>query len=160
MYKERIAGLMKAVKNDDANRDSMADTLEFVESRMNTFTDYIGHVTWMETRIQRLNIEGVRGQEWQDAVKSLDMHRRSKHEVAMDALNQLNRLSTSYGLEPFYEGPIDHEHRNEVGDAIGDIVSEYFRDRALKQLKVDDLMDDEYFRKAVGGIQEMKGHEI
>lgn len=147
MYKERIANLMNAVKNEP-------DDLEFVESRMNAFTEYVSHVAWMETRIQRLTIEGVDGQEWRDAVQSLDYSRRSKHEVAMGAINQLNRLSKSLGLEPFYDGPVDHEHRNEVGDVIGAIVNEYFEGRATGKLKQKDLMDEADFADAVNSISE------
>lgn len=147
MYKERIANLMNAVKNEP-------DDLEFVESRMNAFTEYVSHVAWMETRIQRLTIEGVDGQEWRDAVQSLDYARRSKHEVAMGAINQLNRLSKSLGLEPFYDGPVDHEHRNEVGDVIGNIVNEYFEGRATGKLKQKDLMDEADFADAVNSISE------
>lgn len=145
MYKEKIVKLMEAVKDEP-------DDLEFVESRMNTFTDYVSHVTWMETRIQRLNIEGVRGEEWRNTVEKLDSNRRSKHEVAMDAINQLNRLSKVVGLEPFYDGPVDHEHRNEVGTVIGNIVNEYFNGRSVGQIKQADLMADDDFTKAVNSI--------
>lgn len=138
MYKERIANLMRAVKDEP-------EDLEFVESRMNAFTEYVGHVAWMETRIQRIEIEGLRGQEYRDAVK---------HEVAMGAINQLNRLSKSLGLEPFYDGPVDHEHRNEVGDVIGAIVNEYFEGRATGKLKQKDLMDETDFADAVNSIPE------
>lgn len=147
MYKERIANLMNAVKNEP-------DDLNFVESRMNTFTDYVSHVAWMETRIQRLTIEGIDGQEWRDQVQSLDYARRSKHEVAMGAINQLNRLSEAVGLEPFYDGPVDHKHRNEVGDVIGAIVNEYFEGRAPGKLKQNDLMDVADFTDAVNSIPE------
>ena len=47
MYKERVAALMNAVKDDP-------DDLEFIESRMNMFTDYVAHVTWMEIRMQKI----------------------------------------------------------------------------------------------------------
>lgn len=145
MYKERIANLMRAVKDEP-------DDLEFIESRMNAFTDYVGHVAWMETRIQRLTIEGVSGQEWRDAVEKLDSSRRSKHNVAMDSINQLNRLSKAVGLEPFYDGPVDHVHRTEVGDVIGDIVNEYFQGRSAGQLKQKDLMGEDDFAQAVDSI--------
>lgn len=147
MYKERIAKLMEAVKDEP-------DDLEFVESRMTAFTDYVSHVAWMETRIQRLSIEGIRGQEYRDQIQSLDSHRRSKHEVAMGAINQLNRLSNAVGLEPFYDGPVDDAHRSQVGDVIGNIVSEYFEGRSVGQLKQKDLMDDDDFTKAVESIPE------
>ena len=72
----------------------------------------------------------------------------------MGATNQLNRLSKSLGLEPFYDGPVDHEHRNEVGDVIGAIVNEYFEGRATGKLKQKDLMDEADFADAVNSISE------
>lgn len=147
MYKERIANMMRAAKAASEPED-----LDFVESRMTAFTDYVTHTAWMETRIQRLSIEGVKGEEWRDEVQRLDSMRRSKHDVAMDAINQLNRLSKVYGLEPFYDGVVDHEHRTEIGDVIGDIVNEYFQGRTPNQLNKKDLMDETDFADAVSSI--------
>lgn len=156
MYKEKIAGLMKAVvDSNDAAEDKKFD-MEFIEGRMQTFTDYVAHVAWMETRIQRLNIEGIRGEEWRDAVQSLDRSRRSKHDVALGSINQLNRMCKAHGLEPFYDGPVDDEHRTEVGDVIGNIVNEYFEGRSGGQLKAKDLLDEESFQKAVDTIPGME----
>lgn len=146
MYKERIANLMKTVKDTEYGEDD----LDFIESRMKTFTDYVGHVAWMETRMQRLRIEGIKGQEYRDEVQHLDSLRRSKHDVAIDAINQLNRMSKMNGLEPFYEGDMDNMHRSDIGDAIGDIVNEYFQGRDGRTLKREDLMDD--FTEAVENL--------
>lgn len=145
MYKERIANLMRAIKDEP-------DDLEFVESRMNAFTEYVSHVAWMETRIQRIEILELKGEDYRNAVEPLDHQRRSKHNVAMDAINQLNRLSKAMGLEPFYDGPVDHEHRNQIGDVIGNIVNEYFEGRSVGPLKQSDLMDAEDFADAVESI--------
>lgn len=135
MYRERIGNLMEACKAD-------SDDLDFIESRVNSLVDYVQYVSFMETRIQRLSIEGIMGEEWRDKVQSLDERRRSKHEVAMSAVTQLNRLSQAEGLELFYNGPVDHEHRNEVGDLCQAVCSEYFEGRHLQPLKVSDLMED------------------
>lgn len=143
MYKERIAKLMNAVKNDP-------DDLEFVESRINTFTDYVGHVVWMEARGQRLRAEGYLPDDYQQQMMTLDRQRKSKHEVAMDAINQLNRLSLAMNLDPFYNGEVDNVHRRDVGDVIGDIVNEYFQGRDVGRLKRNELMDD--FTQAVETI--------
>ncbi len=157
MYKEKVSKLMSAIVNsNDAPEDKKYD-LEFIEERMKTFTDYVAHVAWMETRIQRLEIEEVRGDEWRDAVQSLDASRRSKHEVAMGSINQLNRMSTMHGLDPFYDGPVDHEHRNAVGDVIGQIVNEYFEGRSVGQLRQKDLLDEDSFAEAVEKIPGMDG---
>lgn len=163
MYKERIANLMQAVNNGQYAQDD----LEFIETRMNAFTDYMNHVAWMETHMQRLNVEGVKGEEWRHQVEQMDKNRRSKHNVAIDAINQLNRMSKANGLELFYDGPTDEEHRTEVGDLIGNIVNEYFKGRTVGQLKQTDLMgtvdtdligdadiDEPSFIKAVESIPE------
>lgn len=54
MYKESIRSIMEANRED-------TEMLDFVESRVNSFVDYVGHVSFMETRMQRLQIQGVRG---------------------------------------------------------------------------------------------------
>ena len=135
MYKERVAALMNAVKDDP-------DDLEFIESRMNMFTDYVAHVTWMEIRMQTMRAKGIEGQEWRDAVSVMDAGRRSKHDVAMGGINQLNRMCQANGLELFYDGEVDHDHRTQIGDVIGDIVNEYFQGRAAGPLKQKDLMGE------------------
>lgn len=160
MYKEKVSNLMHAIVNSDDNAEDKKMDLEFVESRMSAFTDYVAHVAWMETRIQRLNIEGVRGEEWRDAVTNLDSQRRSKHDVAIGAINQLNRMSQAHGLEPFYDGPTDNEHRTEVGDAIGNIVNEYFEGRTGGKLKAHDLLDEDDFTKAVAEIPDLDGGDL
>lgn len=134
-YKESIAALMEANKDD-------SEMLDFIETRVNSFVNYVAHVNFMETRIQRLGIEGITGEQWRNAVQSLDENRRSKHEVAMSAVNQLNRLATASGLPLFYDGPVDDMHRNEIGDLCQTVVGEYFNDRYTKPLTVNDLMDN------------------
>ena len=132
MYKESIQGIMEANKDD-------ADIMEFIESRVNTFTEYVGHVSFMETRIQRLKIQGVGGDEWRDAIESLDTRRREKHNMAMAAAQQLNRLCQSSGLPLFYDKPIDHEHRNAVGDLCQTVVDEYFEGRHVRPLTMAEI---------------------
>ena len=110
MYRESIKAMMEANKED-------TEVMDFIEERVNSFVDYVSHVSFMETRIQRLTIEGVTGEEWRDKVAALDSRRRDKHEVAMNAAKQLNRLCVAAGLPLFYGGDIDHEHRNEIGRA-------------------------------------------
>lgn len=150
MYKESIRSIM------EANRDDV-EMLDFVESRVNSFVDYVGHVSFMETRMQRLQIQGVRGEEWRDAAARLDERRRDKHETAMSAVNQLNRLCTASGLPLFYTGPVDHEHRNEIGDLCQAVVNEYFEGRHTHPLSITEMMSDgKAFASAVENISEQK----
>lgn len=148
MYRESIRNLMEANKEEP-------DVLDFIESRVNSFVDYVAHVNFMEVRIQRLTIEGIDGEAWRDAVESLDHRRRDKHEVAMNAVNQLNRLCTASDLPLFYDGPVDHEHRNEVGDMIGQVVSEYFNDRNTRPLTITDMMKEESGKEFAAAVADL-----
>lgn len=150
MYRESIQAIMEANKDDP-------EMLDFVESRVNSFVDYVGHVNFMETRIQRLTIEGVTGEQWRDTVSSLDERRRDKHEVAMSAATQLNRLAAASGLPPFYAEPIDHEHRNQVGDMCQAVINEYFEGRHTKPLTISDMIGEQEsldFAAAVSSLSE------
>lgn len=145
MYKERIGNLMKeAVRREPDMSVNDPDSLaSFIEERVNKFIDYATHVTKMELHMQLLNAKGIKGEEWRDIVENMDRNRRSKHENAMDAVNQLNRMSASYGLEPFYEGPVDDEHRYEIGDLCRDICMEYFDQRSPQPLKASEILAEE-----------------
>lgn len=128
MYKEKIKAIM------EANRDDQ-EMLEFIESRVNRLIDYVQYVAFMETRTQRLSIDGTDGEAWRDAVGAMDSRRRDKHEAAMAAASQLNRLAAASGLQPFYGGTIDHAHRAEVGDMCQAVVDEYFAGRHARPLE-------------------------
>lgn len=148
MYRESISAIMKANKDDP-------DLLDFIESRVNSFVEYVGHVNYMETRIQRLTIQGVTGDEWRDAVSALDERRRDKHEMALSAATQLNRLATASGLPLFYDGPIDNEHRKEVGDLCQTVINEYFNGRHTKPLTISDMMSEEDTNNFVAAVSEL-----
>lgn len=138
MYKEKIRNLMEENKDDP-------DVLEFIESRVNSFIDYVQYVSFAENRMVRLKAEGVRFEDWRDATASLDESRHHKHEVVIGAVRQLNRLSESCGLEVFYGGPTDDAHRYEVGSMCKQIVNEYFDDRDMaKSLAISQLAGDDF----------------
>ena len=149
MYKERIAAIMKA------NREE-PDILDFVEERVNSFVEYVNYTSFMETRVLRMRIEGVEGEQWRTAVEDMDHRKRDKHEVVLAAATQLNRLATSANLPPFYDGPIDHEHRTQVGDMCLAVVTEYFENRNTKQLNVSDLLAEDAGGKLASALETME----
>lgn len=153
MYKEKVAALMTMYKEDP-------DDLDFIESRVNMFRDYVDCINFMEVKMQRMRIEGVLGEEWRDEAQALDDRRRSKHEVAIAAVNQLNRLSVAKGLAPLYDGPTDDTHRTAVGDFCGQIMGEYFNDRYTQKLSVETLLGEnegEEFAATVAKLTEKAG---
>ena len=144
MHKDNIQNLMMANKED-------TDMLEFIETRVNSMVDYVAYVSWAGTRIQRMQAEGIDGEDWRVQVSDLDARRRDKHEVVLSAVNQLNRLAASSGLPLLYDGPVDHDHRNQVGDFCLEVVGEYFKGRNQEQnrtawharpLSAEELMGD------------------
>lgn len=93
--------------------------------------------------MQLMTARGIEGEAWQDNVQKMDESRRSKHENAISAVKQLNRLAAAYGIESFYEGPVDDEHRYEIGDLCRDICTEYFDQRSPQPLKASEMLAEE-----------------
>ena len=145
MYKERIGNLLKeAVRQEPEMSLNDQDSLAyFIEERVNKMIDYTAYVAHMETHMQYLKAMGIEGEEWRDNVMNMDKARRSRHEVALGAVTQLNRLADSFGMEPFYEGVVDNEHRYEVGDLCRDVCVEYFDARSPHPLKANEMMAED-----------------
>ena len=145
MYKERIGNLLReAVRQEPEMSINDQDSLAyFIEERVNKMIDYTAYVAHMEIHMQYLTAMGVEGEEWRDNVMNMDKARRSRHEVALGAVNQLNRLADSFGMEPFYEGIVDNEHRYEVGDLCRDVCVEYFDGRSPQPLKAAEMMAED-----------------
>ena len=114
MIKEKIHNLINAVKSDP-------DDIAFVDERLNRFSNYVNTVVTGEYRIS-IAMAVKEGDELKDAVQTIDRSRRIAHESAIDACNQLNRLSKNLGLEAFFEG--DTADRQQVADFCKDFVDE------------------------------------
>lgn len=125
-YKEKIEALL------NTNKDSSL-TLDFIEMNVKDIIEYPSFVAYAEVRMQRVSVEGLRGEDYREVVSELDTLRKSKHDVAIGAINQFNRLSESSGLAPFYEGDMS---RWAIGDLCGDITMEYFGERSGRGVSV------------------------
>lgn len=145
MYKERIGNLMKeAVRREpELSITDQDSTAVFIEERVNKFIDYTAYVEKMEVHMQLMTARGIEGEEWRDNVQKMDESRRSKHENAISAVKQLNRLAEAYGIESFYEEPIDDEHRYEIGNLCKAVCTEYFDQRSPQPLKASEMLAEE-----------------
>lgn len=143
MYKERIQTLLEeAVKREPEYAPEDPDsTAMFIKERVDNMFEYTNYVVRMENHMKVLSVMGMSGQEYRDKVQEMDFGRRSKHECAIASVNQLNRLSENWGLEKFYDGPTDDEHRYQVGDLCGELCNEYFNGRAAQPMAVLDMMN-------------------
>lgn len=143
MYKERIQTLLEeAVKREPEYAPEDPDsTAMFIKERVDNMFEYTNYVVRMENHMKVLSVMGMSGQEYRDKIQEMDFGRRSKHECAIASVNQLNRLSEKWGLEKFYDGSTDNEHRYQVGDLCGELCNEYFNGRAAHPMAVLDMMN-------------------
>lgn len=119
MYREKFIALVKA-----ANKN--ADVLTVIEDQMNNLGSYVSTVYAMEVQMQTLRFR-LDGEEYRDAITTLDSRRRSAHEAAIAGCSVLNRVAGMLGAAPLYAGSL--EDRHEVADFCISIVDELFHGR-------------------------------
>lgn len=117
--KENFLQLIKKVAGDSC-------LLEFVETRMQKFGNYVNEVYMMEYSLPILYAR-YEGEELQDKVMALDIRRKIAHDSAIAAIAQLNRLSVQLQTEPLFSG--DVTDRYQVADFCEAVVSSFFQGR-------------------------------
>lgn len=100
---------------------------ERMKRYVDSLHDYSDYVARLPALIQRAEAQkitlGLKG--YQNTIQHYDSRRRSSHDVAMDALNILNRKAAATGIDPVYDGEISHEKRGDVANAIFSMTKEY-----------------------------------
>ena len=104
----------------DGNKD---EAMDFLESKLTAFPHY-ANVVIQEQIMQPIWRARYDGQQLQDKVMEIDQKRRIKHESAIAAVSILNRVSKSFGLEPFAD--IDVTDRHQVAEFTGAFISEMY----------------------------------
>lgn len=117
------------------------DLVEFIKEDMNCYRDYVNQVVETEIIIPVLRFKVDDVKDYQERVMRLDQIRRIKHERAIDACNQLNRISEKLGLPLFYEGDI--QNRYAIADFCLEVVNELFLNGQQKSIR--DLIEHHEF---------------
>lgn len=125
MYQKKYFDLVEAVKDDNF-------FLNYIKERVEKLVEYVNSIELMEMQLPILRFK-YEAEKYQEEVMRLDFNRRSKHNVAIDACNQLNRLCEKNGLELLFT--CDMDDRNEVAEAIADMVTEFLKDGLVKKDK-------------------------
>ena len=104
----------------DGDKD---DALEFMSRQLMTFPDYVNCVI-KEQVLMPIYSYKYEGQDYRDAVQSLDRGRRISHDAAISSVNILNRFSERLGLGKFAD--VDTSNRYAVADFCGAFTLETF----------------------------------
>ncbi len=99
------------------------EALDFISSALQRFPDY-ANIVIREQQLVPLWQATCEPEVLKDRVMGIDRDRRMKHNCAIDAFNQLNRLSEAMGLDKFCD--IDTSDRYAVADAVGMYVSQVY----------------------------------
>lgn len=115
--KQSYAALIEAYKED-------ADILEFITDNMSRMENYVNAVYMQEVMIPQILVL-YDGEEQRDRLQTLDNTRRIKHDAAVAAVAQLNRLAQQSGIEPMFDG--DAEDRYQIANFCIQVVSTFFK---------------------------------
>ena len=129
-YLQKIKQLYKALNDsgfqqyrtcgeslDEAKHDATEDIL----NATNSFNEYYNFLVMQPTRITSLSLR-YEGQDYRNAVQKLDSDRKSKHDVAIGKVTQLNRQFENMKLGKFAD--IDTSDRIAVANFIAEFCAE------------------------------------
>lgn len=131
MYKNKFVALVDAYRNDEM-------ALELIENNMDSLNAYVTAVYAMEVQLQTLRFR-LEGEEYRDAVMTIDRRRRNAHEAAIASCSVLNRIAAMEGVAPIYDG--DLNDRYQVADFCIAIVEELFKGRT--KCTIDELLAED-----------------
>lgn len=123
MYKEKYLEMVEALKEEK-------DILDFVREGVDSFVAYVSAVETMELQLPILRFR-CEAEEYREAAINLDKNRRLKHNRAIDAANQINRVCDLFDIEHLFT--CDMEDRNEVGIEISKLVTEFLEAGIVKK---------------------------
>lgn len=150
-----VNDLIKAIANRDFDQGEINGDIAFVNERFDTFRKYFNavykHVYGSSIALTMVHGGRMEVEEYQDKVMKYDADRKSAHNMAIAACNQINRQCDMYGIEhlcPEVEfDPINNEkcvNRGEIADFVGRYMYSVFQQgregRTMDQLIIDNEM--------------------
>lgn len=129
-YIRKIKQLYKALEDSgfqqyrtcgESLEEAKHDATEDILNATNSFNEYYNFLVMQPTRITSLSLR-YEGEDYRDAVQKLDSDRKSKHDVAIGKVTQLNRQCENMKLGKFAE--IDTSDREAVANFIAGFCAE------------------------------------
>lgn len=106
------------VENEELDNESKKEIHDFIIERIKTFSEYIQatntHVYTIQSITMLRNGNIIDQDEFERRLKDTDTNRRGKHNLAIDACNQLNRQCDLYQIPRICD--IDTKNRAEVAN--------------------------------------------
>lgn len=118
MYKEKIQELLIEYREDEL-------ILDLIHEDLKTMSEYVDLVYQAEVSMPMLRL--LKPDTYLDTFATIDKRRRSTHDVCISGIGRLNKFSEKAGLDLFSD--VDLGDRYKVGDVIGEIVNEMFKNR-------------------------------
>lgn len=124
---DKVGKIMQkmAETNYDMFEGDKDEAMEFLADKLEAFPRY-ANVVIRQQIMMPIWQQRFEGQEFRDKVQEIDATRRFAHESAISTCNILNRMSKSFGLEPFAD--IDTGDRHAVAEFVGKSVNEVYND--------------------------------
>lgn len=92
---------------------------------INLMIDYAKHVSTMSDRINELCL--IDNGETAYLIRSIEKQRQEKHDMAINALYELNNIAEKIGCGIVYEGSFDNpDDRGDIAQAIFEFCKQYF----------------------------------
>lgn len=129
-YIRKIKQLYKALEDSgfqayrtcgESLEEAKHDATEDILNATNSFNEYYNFLVMQPTRITSLSLR-YEGQDYRDAIQKLDSDRKSKHDVAIGKVTQLNRQCENMKLGKFAE--INTTDREAVANFIASFCAE------------------------------------
>ena len=102
MFLDNYKKLITAIAEKERDAEEVQDMYEFLDERVMRMPEYIqsvsSHVLGSESAIGMMKAGRLSVENYQDRIMSLDSERRSKHDVMLGSMNQLNRMCDNYGV--------------------------------------------------------------
>lgn len=114
MYKEKIQNIIDAIAKNPST-DIAEKQFKFLIKNLNAFSDYVKKVVSLEYEMPIIRARYSDDiKEMQEKIMEADKSRRFVHEVAVMAVNSINRLSKQLGIEDFLSAEIKDNQGNSV----------------------------------------------
>ncbi len=136
MY-DRIKDLMFAIEDSDYSKDEKRGMKVDVIEKLNYFADYFNQVVRMEILANSITT-------WSSSdsflYSQMDEERRFRHDLCVNACEDLNQMCQRLGIQDFYPGDVDDRH--DVAAFCGVLVSNLFLHGINEERSFDDLVQE------------------
>lgn len=122
LFVESYRRLVETITKKETDKIEAQETIEFLDERVEKFSRYIqavnSHLTGSNSALIMMKGGLLSVESYQERIKTLDTDRRLSHEVAIAAVDQINRICDIYGVEHICPDDPDRHVRANFAAAV------------------------------------------